>query len=161
GFGDTFGKNTFIMNTPSDCCVPCPTVQTVQVPGAQGNAGTPGTNGINGIDAFSFLTSDLTTPIDTVTPITIAVSSSLWMVIGETIFIGQGAGLVLANPGPGTFTVTAVPSPVTVTVTYNNAPGDVGFSQVISAGAVVSGVGVSSIVVPVTIANGGTGAVTK
>lgn len=149
------------MNTPDGCCSPCPTIQTINVPGSQGSAGAAGTNGINGIDAFSFLTANFNTPADTVTPITISVSSSLWMIIGERIMIGQGAGLVLANPGPGTFIVTAIPSPTTVTVTFVHATGDVGFNTTISAGAVVSGVGVSSIVLPVAIADGGTGAITK
>jgi hypothetical protein len=148
------------MNTPQECCSPCPTSQTVNIPGAPG-ASITGDAGINGINAFSFLTTDFTTPPDTVTPITISVSSSLWMVVGGTILIGQGAGLVLTNPGPGTFTITAVPTPSTVTVTYNDAPGDIGFSQPISAGAVVSAVGISSVTLPVSIVNGGTGAINK
>lgn len=146
---------------PQECCSPCPApTPPVNVPGAVGNTGQAGINGINGIDAFSILSADFTTPLNTITPVNINVSSTLWMVIGETLIIGQGAGVAIVNPGPGTFKITAIPSPTQVTVTFMHLTGDVGFNTVISAGAVVSGVGQSTLSLPLAVANGGTGATT-
>ena len=121
------------MNTPDACCSPCATTPPVQVPGVAGSQGEAGTNGVNGIDAFSILASDFITPPDLVTPVTITVSSTIWMVIGMNLIIGQGAGVAIPNPGPGTFEITAIPSPSTVTLLYLNETGDVGFSSAISA----------------------------
>jgi hypothetical protein len=149
------------MSTPQDCCTPCPTVTTTNVPGVAGATGADGQDGVNGVNAFSFLSSDMVIPPDLVTPVTITVSSTLWMVVGMNVKIGQGAGLVLTNPGPGTFEITAIPSPSTVTLLYLNESGDVGFGSTISAGAVVSAIGVSGVSLPLGIAQGGTSAITK
>lgn len=123
----------------TDCCQPCNTqVPPVNIPGSPGAAGAAGAPGADGIDSFSLLTANMIVPGDTVTPVTITVNSSLWMVIGQSLKIGQGAGVVLANPGPASFIITAIPSPLSVTLLWENATGDVAAGSQIDLGAVVS-----------------------
>ncbi len=55
--------------------------------GATGSAGSNGSNGVNGISSYSILTSSFVQPSSS---ITIQVSSTLWMAVGETIFIENG-----------------------------------------------------------------------
>jgi hypothetical protein len=145
----------------ADCCSPCAnTVQVVDIPGADGADGAAGADGSNGVNAFTVTTSDFVVPADTVTPVTVAVASSIWMVIGQQLIIGQGIGAVLANPGPASFQVSAVPSTSSVTLLWRNRVGDVGAGSTISSGAVVSPAG-SVIATPMAIADGGTSATTK
>lgn len=146
---------------PTDCCSPCsPQVPSVAIPGPQGNTGAAGTNGTNGIDAFTITTAQFNVPPDTVTPVTISVVNATWVAVGEFLKIGQGAGAALANPGPATFKVTAVPSPNNITMLWQNFSGDVAAGTAISAGAVVTPTG-QLPATPITIAQGGTNAITK
>lgn len=151
------------MSTLSDCCAPTcctPSTPPVQIPGAPGATGAAGTNGVNGASAYTVTTNDFVNPPDTVTPVTINVASSIWMVIGEFLIIGQGLGAALANPGPTTLKITAIPSTTSVTGLWQNFPGDVAAGATISSGAVVTPSGRVQVV-PLTIALGGTGAATK
>lgn len=121
------------------CCTPCPTTTTtVSIPGIQGEPGVAGTNGTNGLNAFSTLLADMIVPGDTVTPVTITVSSSLWMVIGAELIIGQGQGIVLTNPGPAHFIIDSIPSASSVTLLWLNESGDVPAGSQIDAQALVS-----------------------
>lgn len=146
--------------SPVDCCSPCDSqIAPVVIPGIQGIQGTAGTNGTNGQNAFATTTAQFTTPADLVTTSTVSVTSSVWMVVGETVILGQGPGAILANPGPATYLVTAIASPNTFTGHLINVADE---NKVISAGAVVSPTGSNAnIPVPITIAGGGTNAITK
>jgi hypothetical protein len=151
------------MSTVTDCCAPtCCTTSTppVNIPGSPGATGAAGTNGTNGVAAFTLTTSDFVVPADTVTPVTINVANSTWLVIGQRLIIGQGLGAALASPGPGSFHVTAIPSTTSVTLLWDNFPGDVAAGSTISSGAVVSPSG-RIPASPMTIALGGTSATTK
>ncbi len=123
--------------TGSECCNPCPTVQTVNIPGSTGSPGTPGTPGTDGVNGYGILTANMNVPPDTITPVNIAVDNSQWMVIGETIIIGQGTGSALTNPGPAHFIVTALPSSVAATLLWLNQSGDVPAGTQIDLGAIV------------------------
>jgi hypothetical protein len=150
------------MSSSVDCCQPtcCPTVAPVDIPGSPGADGAAGADGSNGVNAYTVTTAPFVVPADTVTPVTVAVASSIWMVIGQQLIIGQGIGAVLANPGPASFQVSAVPSTSSVTLLWRNRVGDVGAGSTISSGAVVSPAG-SVIATPMAIADGGTSATTK
>lgn len=143
----------------SDCCSPCASPTVVNVVGSPGLNGAAGASGANGINAFSLTTAQFNVPPDLVTPVTISVSSTLWMVVGENIVVGQGVGAALPSPGPGSFKITAIPSPSAVTVLWVKGANDVAAGTAISSGAVVSPSGLPSL--PITIPNGGTGAITK
>lgn len=150
------------MSNLLDCCSPCPTsTPPVNIPGPPG-ASITGPPGVDGVNSFSILLADFLVPPDLVTPVTITVTSSLWMVIGQILIIGQGGGVALANPGPATFIVSSISSPGTVTIKALQYPGDVAFGSTISAGAIVSISGTQpTLATPWSIANGGTGAATK
>lgn len=144
----------------TNCCAPCPTVETVNVPGLEGADGAAGSSGSNGVGAFTVVTGAFNVPPDLVTPVTIGVANSSWMVIGQILIIGQGAGVALANPGPATFIVNAIPSAASVQLLWLNYPGDVAAGTAISANAIVSPSG-KQPAAPLAIVNGGTGGITK
>jgi hypothetical protein len=144
----------------TNCCAPCPTVETVNVPGIEGADGAAGSSGSNGVGAFTVVTGAFNVPPDLVTPVTIGVANSSWMVIGQILIIGQGAGVALANPGPATFIVNAIPSGASVQLLWLNYPGDVAAGTAISANAIVSPSG-KQPAAPLSIANGGTGGTSK
>jgi hypothetical protein len=128
------------------------------VPGPQGPAGADGTNGAAGVDAFTTTTAQIgPTPADTTTAYTISVANSTGFVVGQDIIAGQGAGVALANPGPLAMVITAIPAPNSITV-KNLRVVDQGVT--VSSGAVVSVSGFLPAV-PITIAQGGTNAITK
>lgn len=95
------------MSNPSDCCSSCDTPTTISVPGVEGDAGAAGTNGTNGINAFTQTTADFTVPAISAN-VTISVGSSVWMVVGQTIFIEDA----------GAFEVVSKGSTTSVTLTY-------------------------------------------
>src|SRR5690349_2961104 len=98
------------MSATSPCVPCCNTPQTINIPGSPGSAGAAGTNGVS---TFSLTTADFVVPALNAT-VLVSVSSSLWMVVGQVLIVGQGPGAVLANPGPATFVVTSIPSTTTV-----------------------------------------------
>lgn len=148
------------MSSINDCCSPCSPAQLppTQIPGPQGPAGADGADGAAGVSAFTTTTAQIgPTPADTTTAYTISVANSTWVVVGQDLIIGQGPGAALANPGPLAVVVTAVPSPNNITV-KNLRVVDQGVT--VSSGAVVSVSGFLPAV-PITIAQGGTNAITK
>jgi hypothetical protein len=144
---------------PIDCCSPCSTqTPPIAIPGPQGPAGTAGTNGTNGSNASTTTTAQIgPTPADTTTAYTISVASSATFVVGQDIIAGQGPGAALANPGPLAMVITAIPTPNNITV-KNLRTADQ--TVTVSSGAVVSVAGFLPAV-PITIAQGGTSAITK
>lgn len=145
--------------TPTPCVPCCSTPQVVNTPGVEGLPGTNGTNGTNGVDGFTITTANFTVPV-TGNTVTVAVLNSSWMVIGQTLIIGQGAGAVLANPGPMTCTVVSIPSSTTVQVRALGQAGDVPSGSTISSGAIVSTSGFGSVLATVTVYTGGSGTFT-
>src|SRR5258705_5156704 len=147
------------MSDLATCCPVCQTqIAPISIPGPQGPAGAAGTNGAAGVNAFTTLTAQVgPTPADTTTAYTISVANSTWVVVGQDLIIGQGPGVVLANPGPLAVVVTAIPAPNSITV-KNLRVVDQGVT--VSSGAVVSVSGFLPAV-PITIAQGGTNAITK
>jgi hypothetical protein len=144
---------------PASCCSPCDTqVAPVAVVGPQGATGPAGTNGTNGVSAFTTTTAQVgPTPGDTTTTYNLPVANSTSFVVGQDIIAGQGPGVILANPGPLAMVITAIPSPVSITV-KNLRVADQGVT--LSSGAVVSMSGFLPAV-PISIAQGGTNAITK
>jgi hypothetical protein len=145
--------------SPVDCCTSCDTqVAPVAVVGPQGATGPAGTSGTNGVSAFTTTTTQVgPTPGDTTTTYNLPVANSTSFVVGQDIIAGQGPGVILANPGPLAMVITAIPSPVSITV-KNLRVVDQGVT--LSSGAVVSVSGFLPAV-PISIAQGGTNAITK
>lgn len=112
---------------PSSCCT---TVQTVNVPGVEGVAGTPGTNGVS---SFTFTSASFVIPAVNST-VTASVLSSVWIAIGELLFVGDGSNM-------GTFQVTAIPSSTQVTLKFLGYPLDSAPAATITLGATVTPTG--------------------
>jgi hypothetical protein len=100
---------------------------------------------------------DFVTPAADNTTVPIFVGSTLWMVVGQTVIIGQGNGAALLGPGPGTFEVDSITSLTQFVGKFLHYTGDVGNVVTISAGATVSPAG-GLFTSPLPIALGGTGA---
>ena len=146
------------MSGLADCCSPCPPlVPAAVIPGPAGATGAAGTNGANGVDAFTTTTAQFTSAADLVTTFNIPVVNSTSFVVGQDLIVGQGAGAALANPGPCAVVITAVPSPNAITVKNLRVVDE---NVTVSSGAVVSVSGFLPAV-PITIAQGGTNAITK
>jgi hypothetical protein len=107
----------------------------VAVPGTEGDAGLPGTDGVDGIDAFTTTTADITIPAaagNVTTPAVQTFVSTLWMGIGQKIFISDGTQF-------GTFEVLTLPSGTSATLEWLEYAGESGFATlVIDSGATVS-----------------------
>ncbi len=147
------------MSSLAECCSPCDTqVPPVAIVGPAGSTGPAGTNGTNGVNAFTTTTAIIgPTPADTTTAYTIAVANSTAFVVGQDIIAGQGPGVALANPGPLAMVITAIPAPNAITVKNLRT---VDQTVTVSSGAIVSVSGFLPAV-PITIAQGGTNAITK
>lgn len=146
------------MSDLSSCCPVCNSqIAPVVIPGPQGTAGTNGAAGANGVSAFTITTAQFTSPADLTTAFTVSVANSTWCVVGQDLIIGQGPGVALANPGPCAVVVTAIPSPNAITVKNLRT---VDQTVTVSSGATVSVMG-QLPAVPITIAQGGTNAITK
>lgn len=132
--------------SPSGCA--CPTPVTTEVPGSPGAAGTNGTNGVN---AFSIVQLNFTVPPIN-SSVSITVNTNLWMTVGQNVFCA----------GAGYFSVSSTSGTTSVTLLYLNYSVNANSGNVINAGAQISPGGTqAAISVPVTIANGGTGATTQ
>ncbi len=140
------------MSAVTPCTPCCSTPQSVQIPGVEG---ANGANGIDGLNAYTATTADFVTPADNAT-VPIFVGSTLWLVVGQTVIVGQGIGAALAGPGPGTFKVDSIVSATQFVGKFLHFSGDVGNTVTISAGATVSPAG-GLFTTPLSIALGGTG----
>lgn len=147
------------MSIPADCCTPCSTVQYTSVPGTQGASGVNGADGTNGQNAYTVIVGAQTLPANSVTPQSFTVLSTLWMVVGETVIIGQG-GTSPAMPLPAHLTITAITNSTTFVATFNHVSGDAAFGAAIPDQAVVTPSATGSVSIPVPIASGGTGQTT-
>lgn len=99
-----------ILSSPLDCCRPCEEPLVTNIPGAPGATGAAGADGTNGVDAYTTTTNPFTMPAE-LGSVTVDVLSSLWMAIGQILFLG--------DPGAaakGWFQVTAKPSNASVTL---------------------------------------------
>jgi hypothetical protein len=107
--------------------------------------------GSNGINAFTITTAALTLPAAMGT-VTALVGSSLFMAVGEPLFLSDGTNQ--AN-----FKVVSFPGPTSVLLQWLNYPGDAATGTVIAANAILTPTGLlGSFVSPLPIASGGTGA---
>jgi hypothetical protein len=125
------------MSAPLACCNTCATTETVNTPGSEGPEGLDGTNGVN---AFTHLTQSLLIPVEG-NSITIGVESSVWMVIGQILIIGEGIVPTAAPNGWANFQVTGIPSSVSVTLKSLQYPGDTASGGTLASGATVSPAG--------------------
>lgn len=176
------------MSAASDCNCACPTPTITEIPGSTGAAGDDGTNGTNGVNAYTTLTTlDLTLPA-AAGPVVLATSvgSSAWASIGQVIFITDGTDWghfrVLTKPSTASFTLewldydgdaaglsviafaTSSVSPSGIQPPLSAAlPTAVDYSALTTAGAVdnlavASGVGISTLIIPLTSLATGLGA---
>lgn len=120
-----------------NCCNSCSETETVNIPGVEG---APGVDGINGINAYTLLTADLTIPAIAATVLA-SVTSSVWMVIGQVLIIGEGIVPSDAPNGWANFQVTAIPDATSVTLTYLGYTGDTATGEVLATNATVSPAG--------------------
>lgn len=125
------------MSATLNCCNTCATTETVNVPGGEGAAGVDGTNGVN---AYTHLTTDLVIPVAPNT-VTVGVESSLWMVIGQVVIIGEGVTPSDAPNGRAHFEVTALPSATSVTLEPLDYLDDTVAGQTLATGCTVSPAG--------------------
>lgn len=78
--------------TSPNCCAPtCADSPQAQVPGPKGDKGDAGDNGTDGRDSFTTTTFGFTVPLVGST-VAIQTDDSAFMVVGEPVFIGGGAG---------------------------------------------------------------------
>ena len=125
------------MSATLSCCNTCATVETVNVPGPEAAAGVDGSNGIN---AYTHTTANLTPIPAEGDPITIAVDSSAWMVVGQIVIVGDGLPSV-GETGWGHFQVTGIPSATSVTLEFLNYSGDEVAGGTLLSGCTVSPAG--------------------
>ena len=117
------------MGSAFDACSPCcaPTVPPVNVPGT------------SGANAFSFTSGNVAgqfTVPSVGANVTVNVTSTAWMVVGQRVIIGQGLGG--PSTGPANFQVVSIGSATAVTLQYLGYQGDVAAGSTISDGAVVT-----------------------
>lgn len=124
------------MSNPLDCSPCCATPSTISVPG------------ISGASAISLTTADFVVP-GVGADVTVPVTTTSWMVDFQNVYVGAGNFLIISsNSGAST-----------VTLRYLGYDGDVPIGDTIASGSIVAS-GIGNWVVPVSIANGGTGAQT-
>lgn len=128
----------------------CAVVEAVNVPGIQGD---PGADGADGQNAFTLTTSDFALPAANAN-VTVAVASSIWMAVGQNVFISDGTNL-------GNFKVISFPSVTGVVLEWLDYDGDSVTTTTIASGATVSPSGLEGPALANTFANGLTTGTTK
>ena len=128
----------------------CNTIEVTNIPGPTGSTGAGGSNGIN---SFSITTASFVLPAAMGT-VTVLLGSSLWMSIGEPIFISDGTN-------QGNFKVVSFPSATAVVLQWLNYPGDATTGTTIAANATVTPTGLQGPALANTFANGLTTGTTK
>lgn len=117
----------------SSCCPVCPTDGSgggsgiPGPPGPKGAKGDPGTNGIDGIDSFT-TTPGFTQPA-ALANVTITVANSMWMGVGQVLFIENG----------GYYSVVNIPNSVSVIIQNLGYTGNAAPATVIGASKVSPG----------------------
>lgn len=125
------------MSAPLSCCNPCATIETVNIPGLEGD---PGINGTDGQNAYTRVTANFTIPAQGDT-VDIAVESSVWLVVGQVVIVGEGIIPSDAPNGWANFQVAALPNSTTIRGTFLNYSGDTATGQVLADGCTVSPAG--------------------
>jgi hypothetical protein len=134
----------------ADECNPCcATPTTTQVPGPAGADGAAGAAGSAGVNAYTTVSSGSPNTPAINGSISIPVASSVWITIGQVIFI-QGSGYYL---------VTAKADTTHFTGTYMDVSPNTNSTNAISAGSGVSPAG-PDLANPLTLSRGGTGSAT-
>lgn len=124
------------MSNPLDCQPCCTTPTTVSTPGP------------SGASAISLTTANFVIPAVGAT-VTVPVTTTSWMVDNQNVYIG-GANFLINSFNAGANTVT---------LTNLGFDGDAAVGSTVGSGAIVAA-GIGLWIVPVSIANGGTGAQT-
>lgn len=147
------------MSAITPCTPCCATPQTVNIPGLEGLTGNNGTNGRN---AFTLTTADFVVPNAINGTVAIQVGDTSWMVVGQTLIVGQGLGGALLFPGPATFKVDSITSLTGFVGKWLQYSGDVAPNTTIGSGTGTGGAVVTpsggTFTSPLPIAGGGTGA---
>ncbi len=124
-----------------DCCTPCPCpdTETVNIPGIPGENGSDGNPGVAGENSFTLTTADFVLPpADDATPVTVTVSSTGFMAVGQPLFI----------PGALFMLVAAIIDSTHVSLISPSWESNVNAGNTISAGAKVTPSGWQPAVTP-------------
>lgn len=130
-----------------------PCCNTVEISNIPGPTGTTGPGGSNGVNAFTITTATFVLPAAMGT-VTLLVGSSLWMAIGQNLFVSDGTNV--AN-----FQVVSFPGATSVLLKWLNYPGDAATGTTFATNATVSPSGLEGPALANTFANGLTTGTTK
>lgn len=97
-------------------------------------------DGTNGVNAFTHLIGALVIPVAPNT-VTVGVETSIWMVVGQVVIIGEGVNPSDNPNGWAHFLVTALPSSTSVTLEPLDYLGDAAAGQTLAIGCTVSPAG--------------------
>lgn len=125
------------MSAIGDCSCACPIPAPVNIPGTAGKDGT-GTKGADGIDAFTITTQSVNLPPAIGNNVTFPVANSMWMAIGQNIFISDGTNV-------GNFQVQSLPGITSVVLKWLGYTGDSPANTPIGSGATVSPSGIKGV----------------
>lgn len=114
------------MSAPSSCCNPCDPDTVTEVPGVQGEAGEDGTDGVNAYTTTT--TSTFNVPVVGNNTASLAFVSTLWMTVGQNVFIA----------GAGNFEVISKADSTHAVLKYLDYTGNTNSGNPIVAGAAVS-----------------------
>lgn len=130
------------------CNPTCPTPEVINIPGPAGPAGAAGAAGATGANAYSITASSTFVVPAKGASVTVIVSSSAWMVVGQVVFIA----------GAGFFQVSAVPNSISVQLLYLDYAFNTFSAAVIAIGSGVSPGGTQppNLAAPITAYAAGT-----
>jgi hypothetical protein len=140
------------MSAIGDCSCGCPTPAPVNIPGTPGLNGNPGATGAAGVDAFTITTQTINLPAVVGNNVTFPVANSIWMAIGQNIFISDGTNV-------GNFSVQSLPGITSVVLKWLGYTGDSPANTPIGAGATVSPAGIKGVSQIVLVSEINTGTV--
>ncbi len=127
------------MSATNSCDCLCPTPEISEVPGSPGEPGAAGADGSNGVSAFSTLTIASTIPPLVTNTLIYTVSTSVWMAIGQKIFVGDSD--TTAGGKQATFQVVSLPSATSVELEWLQYPDDSAGGSALVAGVILSPTG--------------------
>lgn len=120
----------------------------MNVPGVEGPPGTPCVpcaDGVDGKNSYTVTTLDYTIP-DVGSNVTVTVSDSSWMIVGQ----------IVISTGPATFKVISKPTTTTAVLQFLGYLGDEAVGTVVTAGAGIGPSGVSGFFANQTVYGSGT-----